>query len=133
MKKIAEFLVVDDQLKPILGLENSISFGLIKRLDVSSIACLPQAKERFLAENEDVLNGLGKFPGKFKIHLKENAQPVLHYKKRIPVTLVEKFKLEICSARLYNIKFNPEKIQYRQTEVKFMGKILSEGQIKSDN
>lgn len=40
--------------------------------------------------------------------------------------------LVIERARGNNIKFNPEKIQYRQREVKFMGNILSEGKIKLD-
>lgn len=33
-------------------------------------------------------------------------------------------------ARSNNVKFNPEKIQYRQSEVKFMGHMLSNGKIK---
>lgn len=32
-----------------------------------------------------------------------------------------------------NIKFNPDKTQYRQTEAKFMGHIISNGKIKSGN
>lgn len=40
--------------------------------------------------------------------------------------------LVIERARENNIKFNPEKIQYRQREVKFMGNILSNGKIKTD-
>lgn len=35
-------------------------------------------------------------------------------------------------ARINNIKFNPDKIQYQNGEVKFMGNILSEGKIKAD-
>lgn len=35
-------------------------------------------------------------------------------------------------ARINNVRFNPDKIQYRKSEVKFMGHILSNGQIRPD-
>lgn len=39
----------------------------------------------------------------------------------------------IRRARENNIKFNPEKIQYRKSEIKFMGNIISEGGIRPDS
>lgn len=101
-EKLAEFLVVNDKSEPILGLEACIGFGLIKRLDevdqsnadVSSVACL-ESKEIFLSKYGDIFRGVGKFPKKFSIQLKEDSTPVLHYKKRIPHTLLPKFKAAI--------------------------------------
>ena len=45
-------------------------------MDVHKITCLPQTKEEFVKENNDDFNGLGRFPGKCSIRLKENAK---HY------------------------------------------------------
>lgn len=92
IERSAEFIVVEDQSEPILGLETSIFFGLIKRLDVSTLVASVQSKESFVELNKDIFTGLGKFPGKFSIHLKENSKPVLHYKKRIPLALLDKLQ-----------------------------------------
>lgn len=39
----------------------------------------------------------------------------------------------IRRARDFNVKFNKKKVQYKATEVCFMGQIISEGEIKPDN
>lgn len=93
--QVAEFLVVNNEFEPLLGLDACIEFGLVKRMDVHKITCFPQTKEELVGNNRDIFGGLGKFPGKFSIKLKENATPVLHYKKRIPLSLIEKLKVEI--------------------------------------
>lgn len=64
------FLVVDDNHEPILGLEACEAFGLIKRLDVAAVTCLPRTRDEFLKNNKDLFNGIGKFPGTFSIKLK---------------------------------------------------------------
>lgn len=95
---VAKFIVVNDKLEPILGLETSIRFGLIKRMDidsVDSIACSSEQKEKFLNGNMDLFHGIGKFPGKFSIYLRDNSKPILHYKKRVPIALMDKVKSEI--------------------------------------
>lgn len=93
--KTAEFVIVNNQFEPILGLDTCIKFGLVKRLDVDVIACLPEQKNEFLERNKDIFGGLGKFPGTFSIKLHENSKPILHYKKRIPLALVDKLKVKL--------------------------------------
>lgn len=88
----AEFVIVNNQFEPILGLDTCIKFGLVKRLDVSVIACLPERKTEFVERNKDIFSGLGKFPGTFSIKLHENSKPILHYKKRIPIALIDRLK-----------------------------------------
>lgn len=95
MEHVSHFIVVDDVCEPILGLESSERFGLVKRTDVSSVASLSQTREDFLENNCDVFEGLGKFPGTFSINMRENSKPVLHYKKRIPNSLWDKLKLQL--------------------------------------
>lgn len=87
--RMAEFIVVDDAFEPILGLDTSIEFGLVKRIDL--VTC-SKSKEVFVKENSDVFNGLGKIPEKITIHLKENSKPVVHYRKRFPDTIIKKLQ-----------------------------------------
>lgn len=91
-EQLSHFIVVDDACEPIMSLETCERFGLVKRADVNSIACLSQTREEFLRSNRDVFEGLGKFPGTFAINMKENAKPVLHYKKRIPNSMFDRLK-----------------------------------------
>lgn len=48
--------------------------------------------ENFVSRNIDIFSGLGKYPGRVAIHLKEDAKPVVHYKKRFPNSVVKKLK-----------------------------------------
>lgn len=90
------FLVIDDKFEPILGLDSCIEFGLVKRRDVDKVA-LPRASTVFIEKYKDVFQGFGRFPGEYKIYLKENSKSVLHYKKRIPQALMDRLKMELDS------------------------------------
>lgn len=94
-KQSAQFIVVDDTFEPLLGLETSIKFNLVKRLDIGSVACSLENKEEFIKTNQDLFDGLGEMQGNVHIQLKENSKPVLHYKKRIPLSLVDKLKVSL--------------------------------------
>lgn len=94
-EKSADFLVVDDKCEPVLGLQTCIRFNLIKRMDVNALATSVQSRNLFVEMNKDIFTGLGKFPGTFSIYLKENSKPVLHYKKRIPLALLDKLNIEL--------------------------------------
>lgn len=72
MEQSTEFLVVDENFEPILGLETCISFGLIKRLDGNSVARV-ESREEFIKNNKDIFSGLR------KIYI------LFHYKKRISI------------------------------------------------
>lgn len=95
IERSADFLVVDDRREPILGLETCIRFELIKRLGVRALASSEQLRNSFVEMNKDIFTGLGKFPGTFSIYLNENSKPVLHYKKRIPLALLDTLKKEL--------------------------------------
>lgn len=89
------FVIKADSCEPILGLETCEMLGLIKRLDVNSIEDQDRKRDSAIELYKDVLNGIGKFPGSFKIQLIKDAKPVLHYKKRIPSSLTDKLKAEL--------------------------------------
>lgn len=85
------FLVVDDRFEPILGLESSVTLGLINRINVIA-SLLPKGVDTFITNNKEIFDGLGKIPGLCSITLKNESVPVLHYKKRLPLSLHDKLK-----------------------------------------
>lgn len=100
----AKFLVVDDSFEPLLGLSSCVAFGLIKRLhSIDSVSEFPSTRESFVDQNIDVFDGLGKFPGLCTIVLKEGSVPTLHYKKRIPLSLHDRLKVELSAMVEQNI------------------------------
>lgn len=89
-ERSSHFLIVDGAYDPLLGLKTCIEFGLIGRLDMGADVCMPRTvEEQFLRNNGDAFCGLSKLPGTVAIRLKENAKPVLHYKKRVSLHLVD--------------------------------------------
>ncbi|XP_055590166.1 uncharacterized protein K02A2.6-like [Uranotaenia lowii] len=100
--KTAPFLVVDSACEPLIGLKSCIDFGLVSRLD-SIKTNIPCDLDTLLKCNSDLFEGLGKFPGTCTIQLKENSIPVLHYKKRIPMSLHERLKVDLNSMVQANI------------------------------
>lgn len=89
----AMFIVVDDLLEPILGLNTAEEFGLIRTAEINSIA--EGSKDSFLTKYSEVFDGLGKIPGCVKIQLIEGSVPKKHYHKRFPLSVKDKLKIEL--------------------------------------
>ncbi len=48
-----------------------------------------------VAEYPDQFKGIGCFPGKYTIHLKEDAQPIIHPPRKCPIAVKPKVKEEL--------------------------------------
>lgn len=115
-----EFYVVDTEGPPILGLQSCLSFELIKLVysvetvvpdsdvkvhcpDKSVHKHEPDGHSQFSSlDNEvilkrysDVFSGIGLFPGEIKIHIDQNAVPVVHPPRRVPFAIRDKLKSEL--------------------------------------
>lgn len=107
---LIDFVIVDAEITPILGLKSCIDLGIIKRLD--SIDLDPhlidrdQFKQR---QNKDVFSGLGKFPNKCNILLKSNSKPVAKPPRRIPLKLINPLKKELLKLENVGIISKVEK------------------------
>lgn len=92
----ATFVVVENRKQPILGSESCIDFNVIRRVDLDVDRVQVETPEdNFMRANASIFQGLGKLPGKVSIVLKENSKPVVHYKKRFPLSMLEKLKVEL--------------------------------------
>lgn len=98
MKKF-NFIVLDGDVKPILGLEGCVELGLIKRLEncgrtIDNVEEVMDKKE-FIEKNKDVFTGLGTLKIGQKLELKEGAKPVSKPPRRIPLHLMDRVKLKL--------------------------------------
>ena len=54
-----------------------------------------QPHKEITTEFSDVFEGIGRLPGKHKIQLKGNAEPVIHPARKVPFTLRDRLKDEL--------------------------------------
>lgn len=89
-----EFFVVESNSLCILGLETSIKLNLIKRVDSleNTSMCEIQNYGKILEQFSHLFTGLGCLKEKYHIELINNAQPVVHPPRKIPLPLLKEFK-----------------------------------------
>ena len=100
-----EFVVVDDdQSTPILGNPAMQQMDLVRvqhqnirtvNTEVQRGSQGPLSMEEVLKEYPDVFQGAGKLKGQYKLKIEENAKPVVHPPRRVPVALKGKLKREL--------------------------------------
>ena len=100
-----EFVVVDDdQSTPILGNPAMQQMDLVRvqhqnvmtvNTEVQRGSQGPLSMEEVLKEYSDVFQGTGKLKGQYKLEIEENAKPVVHLPRRVPVALKGKLKREL--------------------------------------
>lgn len=92
-KILAEFLIVDCNAVPLLGLDTCVKLNLIKRVNAVEDSSLKNVtKDELIKMNEDLFTGLGTLPGKYHIELREDAMPVISPPRRVPFSIQKKLK-----------------------------------------
>ena len=94
------FYIVEGNAPPLLSLQSSVDLGLIMlTYDVESSLRVPPVSpiDKQLIEHEygDLFKGIGVIPGEVKLHLKDNAVPVVNPPRRIPEALKSRLKCEL--------------------------------------
>ena len=94
-----EVFVTTGKTVPILGLEASRQLGLVQPGPNGSLlhavtqhSTEPLTLESMKEEYAELFQGLGVFPGEYKIQLKEDAEPVVHHARRIATALYQPLK-----------------------------------------
>lgn len=94
------FHVVDTPAVPLLSLKTSVDLGLIQltcTIDKhsSEITGTGLNKQQVLSDYKDIFEGIGVIPGSCKLHLKQNAVPVVNPARRVPEALRNRLQEEL--------------------------------------
>ncbi|KAK2720320.1 hypothetical protein QYM36_004265 [Artemia franciscana] len=97
INKKYSFFIVDTQSNPILGYQASVEMGFVKVItSISSLSTKKSVQKNPIPkEFDDVFAGIGKLPGKVKIHVEKNAIPSINPVRRIPFASHERVKSEL--------------------------------------
>ena len=82
----------------VLGCKQSLELGIIQLniFDLSSTPLVNLTKEKVLEDYRDCFDKIGKFPGEqYHIKLIENAKPVVHPPRTVPVHILPLYKAEL--------------------------------------
>ena len=93
------FFVVQGNRQPLLGLQDCVRLGLVKRVNVVE----KDSNKEIIDEYPDVFEGLGCLPGKHHITVKENAQPVKNACRKVPFPIRDKLKEELDRMERQNV------------------------------
>ncbi|KAL6477262.1 hypothetical protein MHYP_G00130970 [Metynnis hypsauchen] len=91
------FSVVPEGLDSLLGDKACEDLKLVKRVYRinTDVTASPDSVDSIVQNYSDVFRGFGVLPFTYKIQLKENAQPVVHAARRVPVALRDGLKKEL--------------------------------------
>nr|XP_034195334.1 uncharacterized protein K02A2.6-like [Osmia lignaria] len=98
-----KFIIVDVESMPILGLNTCVKLKLIKKEDIDIRVCntiteeINMSKQEFIAANEKIFQGLGSYPYKYEIKLKEHAVPVVSPCRRVSFSIKDRLKSTLDS------------------------------------
>ena len=90
------FLVVKEDLTPLLGLNSTQKMKLLTVHKENFINVVENANDDLTANYADVFNkGLGTLPGKVRLQVDPDCKPVILPARKVPVSVREKFKEEL--------------------------------------
>ena len=90
-----EFQVIEQNATTILGSETCQKIGLIRRRYNVEKSVKNTDNSDIQNEYSDLFHGIGRLPGKHKIHIDHNVTPVVHPPRRLPITMRDKVKDEL--------------------------------------
>ena len=76
--------------EPILSKQMMLDMNLIQILDSDHLNVVTIDSDPLLDEYADVIEGLGKLAGQYKITVDETIKPVVHPPRRLPVAIIER-------------------------------------------
>lgn len=89
---LLEFVVVETESQPLLGLKTCLKLKLMSKVDQVEVISNSDNREEFIRKNSRVFTGLGKIPFEYKIQLKKDAVPVIKPVRRVPEAIKPKLR-----------------------------------------
>lgn len=89
---IAKFIIVEVDSPPVLGKKSCTEMNLVRRIFAIDKQNKPIC---ILDEYPDVFEGMGCLPGEYRIQLTQDARPVVHAPRKLPVALRDDVKRKL--------------------------------------
>ena len=90
-----EFQVIEQNATTILGSQTCQKIGLIQVIYNVEKSVENTENRDIQNEYSDLFHGIGRLPGKHKIHTDHNVTPVVHPPRRLPISMRDKVKDEL--------------------------------------
>ncbi len=93
-----QFIIVDEQRKPILGLKTCVNLNMIKRMDNENSTLqqdINTVTHDLIYKHPKCFGKIGKLPGTHHITLDTSIKPVIHATRRIPIAIQSQLKKEL--------------------------------------
>ncbi|XP_048000292.1 uncharacterized protein LOC125237342 [Leguminivora glycinivorella] len=87
-------IIADVDSSPVLGRIACEEMNLVKRVN-SLESSVTASSAEILNDFEDVFIGMGCLPGEYKIRLREDARPVVHAPRKLPIALRDSVKKKL--------------------------------------
>jgi transposase InsO family protein len=89
-----EFQIIDQEVKPVLGLQTSLQMNLIQRIYTLNTA--EEDPIQVLSEYPELFEGLGRIRDvEYNIEIDTTVKPVVHAPRKVPIALKTKVKEEL--------------------------------------
>ncbi|XP_024890884.1 uncharacterized protein K02A2.6-like [Temnothorax curvispinosus] len=85
-----QFFVIDTDKKPLLGLLTLIKLNLVQKID--EVESIDINYNKLINDNKELFVGIGCLKEPYRIELKEDATPVVHPARKVPVHIKDKLK-----------------------------------------
>lgn len=106
------FVVAKVDSQPILGLQTCVKLSLVKRVNIINkdvaephrpSSASPDAHPNIVNHYKDVFEGIGCLPVTYRIQLRDDAVPVIHAARKVPVALKPRLRQELDKLEKLNI------------------------------
>lgn len=86
-----EFIIIEENVKPILGLKSLIEFNLLKNVDINSIT-KKDDKNLIINKYCELFQGIGQFEKPLELHTQPGAEPVVRPPRRVPHSILSRLR-----------------------------------------
>lgn len=98
---LIKFAIINENAKPLLGLNACIKLNLIKKIDSLNNYC--KDKNQLILKYKNCFDGLGEMPGLHHISVQDNYVGFVFPRKNVPFALHERLKLKLTELEKQNI------------------------------
>lgn len=110
-----EFILIKEQVRPILGLSSLIELQLLNNKNEKNINSVNvNCKDSIINQYSDIFQGIGQFKTPLELHTQPEAQPIVKPPRRVPHALMERLANKLRSLEEYQII---EKVDHPQSFV----------------